>query len=161
MAYSPLAEYLHRANLAAAGFRVIGCRRRTLDDQAIDAETLKGDCKGKADRTTSDNENGNSSHVLHRVLRGSTNSDPILRQPQRQQDVLLIVRNGSKAALATPKSDFRFSPESGLNSDIAPCPKCVPKADLALLSLIGVAARRDVSAGRAYGGRGGIAKRKT
>ena len=29
----------------------------------------------------------------------------------------------SKADLTDPKSDFRFTPESGLNSDIAPCPK--------------------------------------
>jgi hypothetical protein len=33
------------------------------------------------------------------------------------------VRYGSKAALTAPKSNFRFTPESGLNSDIAPCPK--------------------------------------
>jgi hypothetical protein len=33
------------------------------------------------------------------------------------------VRNGSKAALTDPKPNFRFTPESGLNSDIAPCPK--------------------------------------
>jgi hypothetical protein len=32
------------------------------------------------------------------------------------------VRNGSKAALTAPKSNFRFAPESGLKSDIAPCP---------------------------------------
>ena len=31
-------------------------------------------------------------------------------------------RNGSKADLTAPKSDFRFASESGLNSDIAPCP---------------------------------------
>ena len=30
---------------------------------------------------------------------------------------------GSKAALTAPKSNFRFTPESGLRSDIAPCPK--------------------------------------
>ncbi len=29
----------------------------------------------------------------------------------------------SKAALTVPKSDFRYTPESGLKSDIAPCPK--------------------------------------
>jgi hypothetical protein len=29
----------------------------------------------------------------------------------------------AKAALTAPKSNFRFTPESGLNSDIAPCPK--------------------------------------
>jgi hypothetical protein len=33
------------------------------------------------------------------------------------------VADGSKAALTAPKSDFRFTLESGLNSDIAPCPK--------------------------------------
>jgi hypothetical protein len=33
------------------------------------------------------------------------------------------VRDGSKAALTAPKSDFRFTPESRLNSDIAACPK--------------------------------------
>jgi hypothetical protein len=32
-------------------------------------------------------------------------------------------RCGSKADLTAPKSDFRFTPESGLKSDIAPCPK--------------------------------------
>jgi hypothetical protein len=30
---------------------------------------------------------------------------------------------GSKAALTAPNSDFSLTPESGLNSDIAPCPK--------------------------------------
>jgi hypothetical protein len=30
---------------------------------------------------------------------------------------------GSKTALITPKSNFRFTPESGLNSDIASRPK--------------------------------------
>jgi hypothetical protein len=28
-----------------------------------------------------------------------------------------------KADLTAPKSDFRFTPESGLMSDISPCPK--------------------------------------
>ena len=32
-------------------------------------------------------------------------------------------RNGSKAGLTDPKSDFRSAPESGLNSDIEVCPK--------------------------------------
>jgi len=32
------------------------------------------------------------------------------------------VAYGSKADLTPPKSDFRFAPESGLKSDIAPCP---------------------------------------
>jgi hypothetical protein len=30
---------------------------------------------------------------------------------------------GSKAALRAPTSNFRFAPDSGLKSDIAPCPK--------------------------------------
>jgi hypothetical protein len=30
---------------------------------------------------------------------------------------------GSKADLTAPKSNFRFAPESGLESDIGPCPK--------------------------------------
>jgi hypothetical protein len=33
------------------------------------------------------------------------------------------VRVGSKADLTAQKSDFRFTTESGLNADIAPCPK--------------------------------------
>jgi hypothetical protein len=32
------------------------------------------------------------------------------------------VRCGSKAALTAPKSNFRSTPESGLNSDITACP---------------------------------------
>jgi hypothetical protein len=35
----------------------------------------------------------------------------------------VFTQPGSKAALTAPKSNFRFTPESGLNSDIAPCPK--------------------------------------
>jgi hypothetical protein len=31
---------------------------------------------------------------------------------------------GSNAELMARKSDFRFTPESGLGADIAPCPKC-------------------------------------
>jgi hypothetical protein len=33
------------------------------------------------------------------------------------------VRSGSKAALRAPTSNFRFAPDSGLKSDIAPCLK--------------------------------------
>jgi hypothetical protein len=29
---------------------------------------------------------------------------------------------GSKTEVTAPKSDFRFTPESGLKTDIAPCP---------------------------------------
>jgi hypothetical protein len=34
----------------------------------------------------------------------------------------LDVRSESSTDLTTPKSDFRFTPESGLKTDIAPCP---------------------------------------
>ena len=34
------------------------------------------------------------------------------------------VRDGSKADLTAPKSNFRFTPESGLKSDIAARPVC-------------------------------------
>jgi hypothetical protein len=36
---------------------------------------------------------------------------------------MINVADGSKAALTAPKSNFRFTPESGLNSDITACPK--------------------------------------
>jgi hypothetical protein len=36
--------------------------------------------------------------------------------------MLADVSCGSKADLTGPKSDFRFTPESGLKSDISPCP---------------------------------------
>jgi hypothetical protein len=35
-----------------------------------------------------------------------------------------IVCSGSKADLTGPKLDFRFAPDSGLNSDIAACQTC-------------------------------------
>jgi hypothetical protein len=35
----------------------------------------------------------------------------------------VFTQAGSKADLTAPKSNFSFTPESGLNSDIAPCPK--------------------------------------
>jgi hypothetical protein len=41
-----------------------------------------------------------------------------------QTQIGLDVRFGSKADLTAPKSDFRFTPESGLKSDIAPFPLC-------------------------------------
>src|SRR5258706_12864075 len=40
-----------------------------------------------------------------------------------RNDRFALVAFGSKAALTVPKSDFSFTPESGLNSDITPCPK--------------------------------------
>jgi hypothetical protein len=38
-----------------------------------------------------------------------------------------IRKVGSKADLTAPKSDFRYTPESGLKTDIAPCPKSANK----------------------------------
>ena len=47
-----------------------------------------------------------------------------VRCAQPSKSVHCNVRFGSsKAALTAPKSNFRFTPESGLRSDIAPCPK--------------------------------------
>src|SRR6266436_5627663 len=54
---------------------------------------------------------------------------PLLREDDRENNsahswlVHVFTQPGSKAALTAPKSDFRFTPESGLRSDIAPCPK--------------------------------------
>ncbi len=45
------------------------------------------------------------------------------RLPPASDDDQANVREGSKAALTAAKSDFRYTPESGLNSDITPCPK--------------------------------------
>src|SRR5437773_401043 len=45
------------------------------------------------------------------------------RLSTRKPDVGVFTQPGSKAALTAPKTDFRFTPESGLNSDIAPSPK--------------------------------------
>src|SRR5258707_440301 len=42
-------------------------------------------------------------------------------------------RTGSKAALTTPKSNFRFAPESGLDPDIAPCPKSATSGSHSIL----------------------------
>src|SRR5260370_25345948 len=42
-------------------------------------------------------------------------------------DVGVFTQPGSKADLTAPKSDFSFTPESGLNSDIAACPKSAKK----------------------------------
>src|SRR6266403_4642677 len=53
---------------------------------------------------------------------------PLLREDDRENNsahswlVHVFTQRGSKAALTAPKSNFRFTPESGLNSDIAPCP---------------------------------------
>src|SRR5437667_5661420 len=54
---------------------------------------------------------------------------PPLREDDRENNsahswlVHVFKQPGSKAALTAPKSNFRFTPESGLRSDIAPCPK--------------------------------------
>src|SRR6478752_9394568 len=43
--------------------------------------------------------------------------------PQVEARTETDFRNGSSTDLTAPKSNFRSSPESGLKSDIAPCPK--------------------------------------
>ena len=40
---------------------------------------------------------------------------------------------GSSTDLTAPKFDFRSSPESGLKSDIAPCPFRAPEAGIRLI----------------------------
>src|SRR5882757_9479767 len=50
----------------------------------------------------------------------STADDARVASVSRRQ---IDVSVGSKADLTAPKSNFRFTPESRLNSDIAPCPK--------------------------------------
>jgi hypothetical protein len=40
-----------------------------------------------------------------------------------QHEMLAEVADGSKAGLTVPKFNFHFAPESGLESDISPCPK--------------------------------------
>ena len=35
----------------------------------------------------------------------------------------VFTQSGSKADLTAPKTDFRYTPESGLKTDIVPCPK--------------------------------------
>src|SRR5437762_6581738 len=54
---------------------------------------------------------------------------PLPREDDRENNsahswlVHVFTQPGSKAALTAPKSNVRFTPESGLRSDIAPCPK--------------------------------------
>src|SRR5258707_15266558 len=51
----------------------------------------------------------------------------LLREADRENNsahswlVHVFTQPGSKAALTAPKSNFCFTPESGLNADIAPC----------------------------------------
>src|SRR5258707_8000397 len=91
-------------------------------------------------------------------------SQKCLRPPLREDDrennsahswlVHVFTQPGSKAALTAPKSNFRFTPESGLRSDIAPCPKsannglmhCGKKASYSITSL--ASARSVGSTGR-------------
>src|ERR1700674_35675 len=67
--------------------------------------------------------------VCYRMLRSSnTRSVEELDKNGSANDcpstpIRLNVSVGSKADLTTPKCDFRYPPESGLKSDIAPCPK--------------------------------------
>src|SRR5467141_3928988 len=45
----------------------------------------------------------------------------------------VFTQPGSKPDLTAPKTDFRFTPESGLKSDIAPCPKSANSGSRRLL----------------------------
>src|SRR6476660_6392428 len=53
---------------------------------------------------------------------------PLLREDDRENNsahswlLHVFTQPGSKAALTGPKSDFRSTPESGLKTDISPCP---------------------------------------
>ena len=59
-----------------------------------------------------------SSKALMQVNRFRSRTGADGQQPSRS----LHVRVGSKADLTAPKSDFRFTTQSGLRTDIAPCP---------------------------------------
>src|SRR5258705_12556259 len=48
---------------------------------------------------------------------------PLMPNFAQQQFRAEHVSVGSKADLTASKCDFRYTPESGLKSDIAPCPK--------------------------------------
>ena len=49
--------------------------------------------------------------------------DPdILRHDSERSSKDVTSGLGSKADLSAPKSDFRYTPDSGLKMDIAPCP---------------------------------------
>jgi hypothetical protein len=37
-------------------------------------------------------------------------------------NIRVFTQSGSKVDLTAPKSNFRFTPQSGLRADIAPCP---------------------------------------
>src|SRR5947207_14545525 len=52
----------------------------------------------------------------------------------------VFTQPGSKAALTAPKSNFRFTPESGLRSDIAPSPKSAISDDSSAQNTSGLSA---------------------
>ena len=56
-----------------------------------------------------------------------------------ERALLVKVRFGSKAALTALKTDFRFTPESGLKSDIALCPKSAKNGLMRCNKKVGVA----------------------
>src|SRR6266403_2875635 len=67
-----------------------------------------------------------ASHLAGMGMVGSRALDDRVRLSHTSLVSVLTGRDfriGSKAALTAPKSDFRFTPESGLKSDIAPRPK--------------------------------------
>jgi hypothetical protein len=47
-----------------------------------------------------------------------------------------MLASGSKPDLTAPKSNFRFTPKSGLNSDIALCPFCAKTGSQAYVEML-------------------------
>jgi hypothetical protein len=56
--HAPLAEQLHRAYPAAAGFRVVGGRGAAFDDHVADSKAMQQQRHRKARRPTADDEDG-------------------------------------------------------------------------------------------------------
>src|SRR5258706_7236000 len=56
-----------------------------------------------------------------RLLNETLHHPPAIQQGNHSTRQV-FTQSGSSTDLTAPKSNFRFTPESGLNSDIAPCP---------------------------------------
>src|ERR1700675_3828326 len=88
---------------------------------------LRPTCRSHRARTdagiTRLDRSNHTSHEKDWRVYSVVHSRTLNRTRQPQTWIRPNVRDGSKAALTPPKSDFRFAPGSGLNSDIARCPK--------------------------------------
>jgi len=69
-----------------------------------------------------DRRNYSSKTVLALKFASAFTSESELRNVILASIFRVFTQPGSKAALPTPKSNFRFTPESGLKTDIWPCP---------------------------------------